>query len=363
MLNEFFTAMANVVFRHEGNLDKFIGDCVMAVWGPPSPHAGRSRRGRCARRSRCRTRWRRSTRARVANGQAAHRGGHRRQHRPGRRRLHGLHERHEFTAIGDSVNTASRLCGLAKGGEVLATADTVQKAGHGLRRRAAAGHPGEGQREGRVDLPGPRARASPARNNAMKTQTCPNCAAPARRGRLRLGPERALRLRHPLRGPAQRRPLPRSAGHPGARRAARWSRAPHASCASGDRRGALPAAARRRRCRSSREPADRQTVDRRRRPLQPARLRAAASVLGPRRHGRGVAARAQKSLGPHGGGEAAAAAAGARIPSSCARFDKEATALAALNHPNIIQIIDRGRGGRALLLRDGVRGGPLAARA
>src|SRR4029450_5574027 len=39
MLNAFFSAMADVVFRHEGNLDKFIGDCVMAVWGPPSPHA------------------------------------------------------------------------------------------------------------------------------------------------------------------------------------------------------------------------------------------------------------------------------------------------------------------------------------
>ncbi len=38
MLNTFFTAMADVIFKHEGNLDKFIGDCVMATWGPPSQH-------------------------------------------------------------------------------------------------------------------------------------------------------------------------------------------------------------------------------------------------------------------------------------------------------------------------------------
>ena len=39
MLNGFFTATAEVIFSYEGNLDKFIGDCVMAIWGPPSPHS------------------------------------------------------------------------------------------------------------------------------------------------------------------------------------------------------------------------------------------------------------------------------------------------------------------------------------
>jgi len=131
MLNAFFTAMANVVFRHEGNLDKFIGDCVMAMWGPPQPHVDDAARAlRAALEMQREVESLNQARAEVGKtpiqvgigvntGQAVV-------------GYMGSTERHEYTAIGDSVNLASRLCSIAKGGEVVASDSTVIKAGSGF---------------------------------------------------------------------------------------------------------------------------------------------------------------------------------------------------------------------------------------
>jgi adenylate cyclase len=35
MLNEFFTPMTEIIFKHKGTIDKYIGDLIMAFWGAP----------------------------------------------------------------------------------------------------------------------------------------------------------------------------------------------------------------------------------------------------------------------------------------------------------------------------------------
>jgi adenylate cyclase len=147
MLNAFFSAMAGVVFKYQGNLDKFIGDCVMAVWGPPSQHADDASRALKAALE-MQIEVNKLNAKRMAAGQIPLEVGVGVNTGQAVVGYMGSNERHEFTAIGDSVNTASRLCGLAKGGEIIASAATLTAAGSGFRSQAMSMSQVKGKEKG-----------------------------------------------------------------------------------------------------------------------------------------------------------------------------------------------------------------------
>jgi adenylate cyclase len=106
------------VFRHGGTLDKFIGDAVMAQWGAPlgqSDDADRAMQAAIEMMHALATlnkRWESQGRPRLEIGIGLNYGEAFAGNIGSERRL-------EFTVIGDTVNTASRLCSSAGSGEIL----------------------------------------------------------------------------------------------------------------------------------------------------------------------------------------------------------------------------------------------------
>lgn len=118
MLNEYFSAVTEVIFRHGGTVDKFIGDGVLAVWGSPEHDDQQNERALRAaiemQDAMKRVNQERSSRhVRVCEcGIGLHRG----------EVLHGFigsESRLEFTVIGDAVNKTSRISDGAGPGEIL----------------------------------------------------------------------------------------------------------------------------------------------------------------------------------------------------------------------------------------------------
>jgi len=130
LLNRFFHGMANVIFREQGMLDKFIGDAVMAVWGAPIRRPGDPRRALQAgvQMLQAVADINRENRDR---GQPEFQVGIGMHYGPAVIGAIGSALRMEYTVMGDTVNLAARICQLAQPGQFLLSAQAVAAASEG----------------------------------------------------------------------------------------------------------------------------------------------------------------------------------------------------------------------------------------
>jgi adenylate cyclase len=127
LLNEYFAALTECIFRNDGTIDKFVGDAILAVFGSPEADPQHCRKavltGMDMQKAAQQVSQRRRAKGEISCeiGIGIHTG----------EVLHGFigsPERMEFTIIGDAVNRASRYCDGAKGGEVLISPEIHQRA-------------------------------------------------------------------------------------------------------------------------------------------------------------------------------------------------------------------------------------------
>jgi adenylate cyclase len=113
LLNGYLTEMTRIIFRHQGTLDKYIGDAVMAIWGAPFDEPNHAERccvgavSMLARLSELQVQWRAQGSPVLEIGIGINTGiasvGNM-----------GSSLRYGYTAMGDAVNLAARLEGLNK---------------------------------------------------------------------------------------------------------------------------------------------------------------------------------------------------------------------------------------------------------
>jgi len=126
MLNDYFRALTEAIFRNDGTIDKFLGDGILAVFG--SPEVDPERHVKAVRAAyEMQQAVKEVNQARAARGEITcemgiglHCG----------EVLHGFigsAERMEFTVIGDAVNKTSRYCAAAEPSQILLSPDLHQR--------------------------------------------------------------------------------------------------------------------------------------------------------------------------------------------------------------------------------------------
>jgi adenylate cyclase len=113
LLNEYMTAMTEVVFRHDGVLDKYIGDAIMAFWNAPLEQPDHARLAcdtaldMIERLGTLQSDWQARGLPRLELGIGLNTG-------PMVVGNMGSRQRLAYTVLGDAVNVAARLEGLSK---------------------------------------------------------------------------------------------------------------------------------------------------------------------------------------------------------------------------------------------------------
>jgi adenylate cyclase len=128
ILNQYFTAMSEIIFEHGGTLDKYIGDGLMALFGAPTatPEDARNALKAAVAMQRELLRLKRDINETAFSGIAVGIGLHTGVATIG---YIGSERRSEYTAIGDTVNLASRLESNTAGGQILISDATARASG------------------------------------------------------------------------------------------------------------------------------------------------------------------------------------------------------------------------------------------
>lgn len=123
-LNQIFSILTPILFRHGGTLDKYLGDGLMAIFGAPVERPDHAQQAVLAAREMMEAlnAWMKGQEQAGSRVPGMGVGIHTGEVSVGNI---GSEERMEYTAIGDVVNVGSRICGLAGPGQILVSESTL----------------------------------------------------------------------------------------------------------------------------------------------------------------------------------------------------------------------------------------------